>query len=33
MGIATDPARELYSKLEVLQDLEEKVRELIQNIE
>jgi len=30
MGIATDPARELYSKLEVLQDLEEKVRELME---
>jgi acyl-[acyl-carrier-protein] desaturase len=29
MGIATQPARELYSKLEVLQDLEEKVRELM----
>src|ERR671915_1167438 len=30
MGIATDPARELYSKIEVLQDLEEKVRELME---
>jgi acyl-[acyl-carrier-protein] desaturase len=30
MGIATEPARELYSKLEVLQDLEEKVRELME---
>jgi acyl-[acyl-carrier-protein] desaturase len=29
MGIATDPARELYSKLEVLQDLEPRVRELM----
>jgi acyl-[acyl-carrier-protein] desaturase len=30
MGIATDPARELYSKLEVLHDLEERVRELME---
>ncbi|HEY3011495.1 MAG TPA: acyl-ACP desaturase, partial [Gemmatimonadales bacterium] len=30
MGIATTPARELYSKLEVLQDLEDKVRELME---
>src|ERR687895_2957653 len=30
MGIATDPARELYSKIEVLQDLEEIVRELME---
>jgi acyl-[acyl-carrier-protein] desaturase len=30
MGIATEPARELWSKLEVLQDLEEKVRELME---
>jgi acyl-[acyl-carrier-protein] desaturase len=30
MGIATEPERELYSKLEVLQDLEEKVRELME---
>jgi acyl-[acyl-carrier-protein] desaturase len=30
MGIATDPARELYSKIEVLQDLEDKVRELME---
>jgi acyl-[acyl-carrier-protein] desaturase len=30
MGIATEPARELYSKLEVLQDLEQKVRELME---
>jgi acyl-[acyl-carrier-protein] desaturase len=30
MGIATEPARELYSKLEVLQDLEGKVRELME---
>ena len=30
MGIATEPARELYSKIEVLQDLEEKVRELME---
>ena len=30
MGIATEPARELCSKLEVLQDLEEKVRELME---
>jgi acyl-[acyl-carrier-protein] desaturase len=29
MGIATEPTRELCSKLEVLQDLEEKVRELM----
>jgi len=28
MGTATDPARELCSKIEVLQDLEEKVQEL-----
>ena len=33
MGIATEPARELYSKLEVLQDLEEKVRELMDSHE
>ncbi|HVD32079.1 MAG TPA: acyl-ACP desaturase, partial [Gemmatimonadales bacterium] len=33
MGIATEPARELYSKLEVLQDLEEKVRELMETHE
>jgi acyl-[acyl-carrier-protein] desaturase len=30
MGIATDSARELYSKLEVLHDLEAKVRELME---
>ena len=30
MGIATDPARELYSKIEVLQDLEDVVRELME---
>jgi acyl-[acyl-carrier-protein] desaturase len=30
MGIATEPERELYSKLEVLQDLEGKVRELME---
>ena len=30
MGIVTDPARELYSKIEVLQDLEDKVRELME---
>jgi acyl-[acyl-carrier-protein] desaturase len=30
MGIATEPARELYSKLEVLQDLEGKVQELME---
>jgi acyl-[acyl-carrier-protein] desaturase len=30
MGIATDPARELYSKLEVLRDLEPRVRELME---
>jgi acyl-[acyl-carrier-protein] desaturase len=30
MGIATDPAREIYSKIEVLQDLEEKVGELME---
>jgi acyl-[acyl-carrier protein] desaturase len=30
MGIATEPTRELCSKLEVLQDLEEKVRELME---
>jgi acyl-[acyl-carrier-protein] desaturase len=29
MGITTDPARELYSKIEVLEDLEDKVRELM----
>jgi acyl-[acyl-carrier-protein] desaturase len=29
MGIATDSARELYSKLEVLHDLEDRVRELM----
>ena len=33
MGIATEPARELYSKIEVLQDLEEKVRELMETHE
>ncbi len=33
MGIATEPSRELYSKLEVLQDLEEKVRELMETHE
>ena len=33
MGIATDPARELASKLEVLKDLEEPVRELMENHE
>jgi acyl-[acyl-carrier-protein] desaturase len=33
MGIATEPERELYSKLEVLQDLEEKVRELMETHE
>jgi acyl-[acyl-carrier-protein] desaturase len=30
MTTATDPARELYSKIEVLQDLEDKVRELME---
>ena len=30
MGIATDPAREINSKIEVLQDLEEKVGELME---
>ena len=30
MGIVTDPERELYSKIEVLEDLEEKVRELME---
>jgi acyl-[acyl-carrier-protein] desaturase len=30
MGTATDPARELCSKIEVLQDLEEKVQELME---
>ncbi|HEY5939347.1 MAG TPA: acyl-ACP desaturase [Gemmatimonadales bacterium] len=30
MGIATDSAREIYSKIEVLQDLEEKVGELME---
>jgi acyl-[acyl-carrier-protein] desaturase len=30
MGIATDPARELYSKIEVLQDLEDRVGELME---
>ena len=30
MGIATEPTRELYSKIEVLQDLEDKVRELME---
>jgi acyl-[acyl-carrier-protein] desaturase len=30
MGIATDPSRELYSKIEVLHDLEEKVAELME---
>jgi acyl-[acyl-carrier-protein] desaturase len=30
MAIATDSARELYSKIEVLQDLEEKVRDLME---
>jgi acyl-[acyl-carrier-protein] desaturase len=33
MGITAEPARELYSKLEVLQDLEEKVRELMETHE
>jgi acyl-[acyl-carrier-protein] desaturase len=33
MGIATEPARELCSKLEVLQDLEPKVRELMETHE
>ena len=30
MGIATEPTRELYSKIEVLQDLEDKVHELME---
>jgi acyl-[acyl-carrier-protein] desaturase len=30
MGLATEPTRELYTKLEVLQDLEEKVKELME---
>ena len=30
MGLATEPTRELYSKIEVLQDLEEKVQELME---
>ena len=30
MGIATDPARELALKIEVLKDLEEPVRELME---
>jgi len=30
MGILTDPARELHSKIEVLEDLEETVRELME---
>jgi acyl-[acyl-carrier-protein] desaturase len=30
MGIATDPTRELYSKIEVLEDLEDIVRELME---
>jgi acyl-[acyl-carrier-protein] desaturase len=30
MGIVTDPARELHSKIEVLEDLEDKVRELME---
>jgi acyl-[acyl-carrier-protein] desaturase len=30
MGIVTDPARELHSKIEVLEDLEETVRELME---
>jgi acyl-[acyl-carrier-protein] desaturase len=30
MGIATEPTRELYSKIEVLQDLEAKVQELME---
>ena len=30
MGIATEPAREIISKIEVLQDLEDKVRELME---
>ena len=29
MGIATDSSREIYSKLEVLRDLEPRVRELM----
>ena len=33
MGIATDPARELALKIEVLRDLEEPVRELMENHE
>lgn len=33
MGILTDSARELYTKLEVLQDLETRVRELMENHE
>jgi acyl-[acyl-carrier-protein] desaturase len=33
MGIATESTRELYSKLEVLQDLEEKVHELMETHE
>src|SRR3954471_11132022 len=33
MGIATDPARELALKIEVLKDLEEPVRELMENHE
>ena len=33
MGIATEPARELASKIEVLQDLEEPVRELMESHE
>ena len=30
MGIVTDPARELHSKIEVLEDLEDTVRELME---
>ena len=30
MGLATEPTRELYSKIEVLQDLEDKVQELME---
>jgi acyl-[acyl-carrier-protein] desaturase len=30
MGIATEPTREIHSKIEVLQDLEEKVQELME---
>src|ERR687898_520782 len=30
MGLATEPTRELYSKIELLQDLEEKVQELME---